>query len=269
MRFEVRAPGDHPIGLLDSGVGGLTIWREIRRQLPRESTIYIGDHAYQPFGGKPVSVIRRRIKRLIAFLVKENAKIIIIACNTGTVSGIDLYRRWYPTIPIIGVVPVIKTAVSLTKTKHIAVLSTTNTAASSYQKRLIKTFAHGCLVENIGVPDLASLIEECEASDRIDSILRQYLQTKKMIGVDVIALGCTHFPFIGQRISDIVGKGITIIDSAGAVARRTHQVLAKETLLSTSNMPYDIFRTTGDAPHVSRVASELIGTPIRFTYARI
>lgn len=269
MRYEERPSRDNPIGVLDSGVGGLTIWREIRRQLPRESTIYIGDHLYQPFGGKSISVIRQRVKRLIAFLIKAKAKIIIIACNTGTVAGIDLYRRWYPTIPIIGVVPVVKTAVSLTKTKHIAVLSTINTAASSYQKRLIRTFADGCLVENIGVPDLASLIEKGDVSNQMDSILRQYLQTKKMNGVDVIALGCTHFPFIRQKISEIVGKGITIIDSKGAVARRTHQVLAARALLSTSHKPYSIFRTTGDAPFVSRVASELMGIPIRFTYARV
>lgn len=269
MRFEVRAPGDHPIGILDSGIGGLTIWREIRRQLPRESTIYIGDHLYQPFGGKSISVIRQRVKRLIAFLIKAKAKIIIIACNTGTVAGIDLYRRWYPTIPIIGVVPVVKTAVSLTKTKHIAVLSTINTAASSYQKRLIRTFADGCLVENIGVPDLVPLIEEGVIGEQVERLLRQFINSEKMSDVDVVALGCTHYPFIAHKISEIVGNEVAIIDSGGAVARQTVRILDTNRLRALGQKPYTVFYTTGNSSHVSRVATKLLGAKVRFEYARV
>ncbi|MBI3342876.1 glutamate racemase [Candidatus Gottesmanbacteria bacterium] len=266
MRLDARQQADAPIGILDSGLGGLTIWREIRDQLPDESTIYIGDHAYQPYGGRSVGVIRRRVTHLITFLLRQRAKIIVVACNTATVAGIDVYRRWFPGTPIIGVVPVVKTAVSLTKTKHVAMLSTPFTAASSYQKRLIKTFAHGCTVENIGIPDLASLIEEGALVGRMERLLRQFLNPKKMNRVDVIALGCTHYPFIRDKIGEIIGKGVSIIDSGGAVARHTARILDANTLRVNGKKRYTIFYTTGDAVKVSRIARRLMGENIQFVH---
>ena len=260
---------DNPIGILDSGLGGLTIWREMRRALPQESTIYIGDHAYQPYGNLSTVTIRYRVKKLIQFLLKEKAKIIVVACNTATVAGIDRYRRWFPGLPIIGVVPVIKTAVCVTKTKRVAVLSTPNTAASVYQKYLIATFAGDCTVENIGVPDLVSLIEKGATDTQVKSFLRHFFKTKNMKGVDVIALGCTHFPFVGDKISEIVGIGVSIIDSAGAVTRHTARILDANRLRASGPKPYTIFYTTGDAQSVSRVASKLTGTPIKFMYAQV
>lgn len=269
MLYQVRQRADAPIGILDSGLGGLTIWREIRRELPHESTVYIGDHAYMPYGKRLAGEIRNRVKRLIGFLEGKNAKLIVVACNTATVAGIDSYRRWFPGVPIIGVVPVIKTAASMTKTKHVAVLSTPNTAASSYQKHLIKSFADDCTVENIGVPDLVSLIEEGAIGGRVERLLRQFISPKRMNGVDVIALGCTHYPFIWHKISKIVGKGVSIIDSAGAVARHTRRVLEAETLRWGSNKPYTVFYTTGDGARVSQVATKLMGARVRFEYARV
>ena len=131
---------------------------------------------------------------------------VVIACNTATVTGIDLYRRWYPRIPIIGVVPVVKTAVTLTKTKHVAVLSTPNTAGSAYQKRLITMYAGDCTVENIGIPDLATSIERGNASEAIEKIVRKYLDPKVFRNVDVIVLGCTHYPFMKPVIARLVGE---------------------------------------------------------------
>lgn len=269
MRNESRKSVEAPVGILDSGLGGLTIWQKIQRQLPDESTIYIGDHAYLPYGKRSAGEIRQRVKRLIKFLLNKKAKLIVVACNTATVAGIDIYRRWFSGVPIIGVVPVIKTAASVTKTKHFVVLSTPNTAASFYQKRLIKTFADGCKVENIAIPTLVSLIEKGVTDGRVGRLLRQFLDSEKMNGVDVIALGCTHYPFIRHNIAGIVGKSVSIIDSGGAVARHVDRVLGAETLRSGSQEPYTEFYTTGDAFHVSRVASRLIGGKVKFEYARI
>lgn len=258
-----------PIGILDSGLGGLTIWREIRQQLPKESTIYIGDHAYLPYGGRSVRVIRQRVKYLITFLLKKGAKLIVVACNTATVAGIDTFRSWFPSVPIIGVVPVVKTAASLTKTKHVAVLSTPNTAASSYQERLIKSFADGCTVENIGVPDLVSLIEAGEADGRETAILHRFLDPLKKRNIDVIALGCTHYPFIKDAIRNIVGDEVAIIDSGGAVARHTARILDANRLRALGAKPYTVFYTTGDAKNVTRIASKLTGEHIKFIYGRV
>lgn len=256
-----------PIGILDSGLGGLTIWQEIRRQLPDEPTIYIGDHAYQPYGARSSDSIRRRVKRLIAFLLDKGVKLIVVACNTATVAGIDRYRQWFPKVPIIGVVPAVKMAAAITKTKHIAVLSTPYTAASRYQKHLIRTFANGCRVENIGVPELVPRIENGEADEKISAFLRKYVGT--LGDVDVVALGCTHYPFITSRIKEVVGSWITIIDSGGAVARHVNRVLTAESLRSRGVLPYTMFYTTGDARRVTRVANILTGENIQFSYGRV
>jgi len=136
-----------PIGIIDSGSGGLSIWKEITLLLPGESTVYIGDHAHLPYSEKTTEFIRNRVFKLIQYLVTIRAKLVVIACNTATVAGIDWYREQFPDIPIIGVVPVIKTAVEVTKTKHIAVLSTVYTANSSYQQKLISIYASKCRVE--------------------------------------------------------------------------------------------------------------------------
>ncbi|MDP1722633.1 MAG: glutamate racemase [Candidatus Gottesmanbacteria bacterium] len=258
-----------PIGFLDSGLGGLTIWDEVRSQLPSESTIYIGDHEYQPYGKRRAPEIRRRVKRLIGFLLQKKVKMVVIACNTATVTGIDLYRRWYPRVPIIGVVPVVKTAVSLTKTKHIAVLSTPNTAGSTYQKRLITMYAGDCTVENIGIPDLATSIERGDTNKAIEKIVRKYLDPVVLHTVDVIVLGCTHYPFIRPVIARLVGEKIRIIDSGAAVGRHVTRVLDQEQLRSVSHAPYTEFYTTGDAAQVSRVASGLLARALSFTYARL
>ena len=258
-----------PIGILDSGIGGLTIWREIERLLPNESILYIGDHEYAPYGNRSAGEIRHRVKRLIGFLLKKNAKLIVVACNTATVAGIDTYRTWFPTVPIIGVVPVVKTAVSITKTKHVAVISTPYTAASSYQKWLIQSFANGCTVENIGVPDLAAIIEQGKTSERGAAILHRYLGPITKKNIDVIALGCTHYPFIKEAIQTIVGKGVAVIDSGGAVARHTARILDANKLRGREGKPYTVFYTTGDAKNVTRIASKLIGEPIKFIYVRV
>lgn len=258
---------DAPIGILDSGLGGLTVWREIWRELPGESTIYVGDHAYQPYSQCSTRNIRGRVKAIIRFLLKKNVKLVVIACNTATVAGIVQYRLWFPHIPIIGVVPVVKKAAEITKTKHFAVLSTPYTAASSYQKMLIQTFANGCRVENIGVPELAPLIEAGETDGKVSALLRRSLG--KLGDVDVIALGCTHYPFIRQRIEQIAGKSVAVIDSGGAVARHAGRILMHEHLRARRTKPYTEWYTTGNAIAVSRIAKKLTGVDLTFSYAHI
>lgn len=268
-RHQFTKSADLPIGILDSGLGGLTIYQEIRRVLPLESIVYIGDHAYQPYGKRSKGEIRHRVKQLIRFFLEKKAKLIVVACNTATVAGIDTYRKWFPGVPIIGVVPVVKTAASITKTKHFAVISTPYTAASVYQKRLIQTFAHGCTVENLGVPDLASFIEAGKINGPETKLLHRFLDPLTKKNIDVIALGCTHYPFIKDAIGAIMGDGVSIIDSGCAVARHTARILNANRLRASGPKPYTIFYTTGQVKNVTRVAKKLTGEPIKFTYGRI
>src|SRR6266480_7134956 len=141
---------NNPIGILDSGVGGLTVLQALVHELPHESAIYNGDSHNTPYGAKSEEEIYRLSKRLIEFLLKKEVKLIVIACNTITVTCLDKLRSEYPNVPIVGTVPVIKTAAEVSKNKRIGILSTTRTAQSTYQKRLIEEFANGCTVFNHG-----------------------------------------------------------------------------------------------------------------------
>lgn len=259
-----------PIGILDSGVGGLSIWRALTALLPYESTHYIGDNSFIPYSKKSKGEIRERVCKLIAFLNRLESKLIVVACNTATVMGIDFYRITFPNIPIIGIVPVIKTASHLTVHKHIGIFSTYRTAHSAYQKRLICEFAHDCLVENIGNHTLAPLIENGYIhGNSVKSIIKKSLGPMVQKGVDVIVLGCSHYPFIEEEIRAVVGKNVTILDSSDAVARHVQRILVKNNLLSAGKSVSYSFITTGDASQVSRVASQLLGRPIIFHHVTV
>jgi glutamate racemase len=260
----------HPIGVIDSGSGGLSVWRELRRLLPLESTIYVGDHRHLPYSEKTTAFIRGRVRKIMDFLEAKNVKMIVVACNTATVAGIDVYRGYFPDIPVIGVVPVIKTASELTKTGHIAVFSTAYTAKSQYQKDLIRQYASGITVENIGSADLVSYIEDGRfRSFDVKRKLRVFLSHVTESDADVLALGCTHYPFITEQIRDVVGSKIDLLDSGGAVARHAKRVLSKNKTLSLNGKPRYDFYTTGEQSKVSFVASSLLNEAVRFSTVNI
>lgn len=259
-----------PIGLLDSGIGGLSIWHSIAAKLPKESTIYIGDQRFVPYGNKTKTFIRDRVCTLISFLLKRRAKLIVIACNTATVIGIDYYRREYPLVPIIGIVPVVKTAASQTKRKHIGIFSTYRTARSAYQKRLIALYAQGCEVENVGNRTLVQYVERGDIhTDAMRKILSRSLMPMIRKGVDVIALGCSHYSFMRSEIYSLVGSSVKILDSADAVARHTKLILTKNGQLNTNHPVSYRFYTTGNAQSVSGVAFLLTHSEFPFRYVRI
>lgn len=254
---------DTPIGILDSGSGGMTIWKEIISLLPEESTVYIGDHFHMPYSKKTTQYIQKRVTDLIQFLLQKHVKILVIACNTATVAGIDIYRKKFSQVPIIGVVPVIKTAAGQSRTRRIAVLSTTYTSTSQYQEQLIQRFAPDCFVERIGSTQLVSLIEKGDLLGKeIFQELSTLLSTTVNDGIDVLVLGCTHYPFVRAQIRAIVGEDVAILDSGGAVARQAKRILEQESIRSSSHNPTHSFYTTGNATEVSRVASILLGKTI-------
>jgi len=249
---------NQPIGILDSGIGGLTIWNEIATQLPLESTIYIADSSNSPYGNKDKEQIYRLSKRMIEFLLSKGAKLIVIACNTITVSSLDRLRTDFPEVPIVGTVPVIKTAASMTKNKRIGVLSTSRTAESSYQKDLIDKFALDCKVFSHGTNELVPLIEKGETSGlEIEKILKIILAKFQKEKIDTLALGCSHFPFLEPEIRKISGKGITVLDSGAAIARQVKRVLENNNSLTKSKKPKYKFFTTGDIKVFKKIAKEL------------
>lgn len=251
---------NQPIGILDSGVGGLSIWKEIILHLPHESTIYIADSLNCPYGNKDKEEIYRLARKLVGFLVKNNVKLVVVACNTITVSCLGRLRLEFKNLPIVGAVPVVKTLVKNTRNKKIGILSTTNTAKSEYQKELIKVFANNCKVINIGTDKLVPLIEKGEIKgSEIKKILKEELSIFKSEGIDSLALGCTHFPFLKKEIQSFLGLSVLVFDSGGAIARQVKRVLVNNNDLSLEKKPEYSFYTTGDTQLFASAAKKMVG----------
>lgn len=251
-----------PIGVFDSGVGGLSILLEIQKLLPNETSIFVADQAYVPYGRKSKEELIERVGKIMDFFVKNEVKAVVVACNTATVYTIDEMRKKY-NIPIIGTVPVIKVIARMTRTGKTAVFSTPATAKSPYLAKLIEEFAPNIVVEKVGGSNLEELIENGNINDpAILERLKFHLLPLVKDGVDAIALGCTHYPFLKEKIKRVVGSKVKIVDSGGAVARRLSQILEIENIKS-SKKGVDLYYTTGDKDKFDRVSSELIKKDIK------
>ena len=248
---------NRPIGIFDSGVGALTILREVKKLLPLENFIFVADQGNVPYGGKTQKQLQEYTDRIMAFLTKRDVKAVVIACNTATVYAIDFLREKYK-MPIIGTVPVVKTIANLTKTKKTAVFSTPATAKSPYLQDLIKKFAPDITVYRIGGTGLEELIETGDLeSKKIDKILHESLEPLLKKNVDAIALGCTHYPFLRDKIEKIVGKNVQVVDSGGAVARRTKAILTNNQILGNKRTE-DFYYTTGDKQLFAKAVKSLL-----------
>lgn len=259
---------DRPIGILDSGIGGLTVLKEIVRELPQESIVYIGDSLHAPYGIRSSEEIYHLSKNLVKFLLQKKVKLIVVACNTITVNSIDALRKDFPDIPFVGTVPVVKTAVALTKNKRIGILSTTQTAKSKYQKTLIQTFTKGYTVFNYGNDKLVPLIEQGELrSKKVEEELHQTLSMFQKRNIDTLALGCTHFPFLRTQIQKILGPHVKILDSGPAIGRQVKRVLKNNNALNTTKNPVLSFYTTGKPENAEKIISSFFKNhfPINLT----
>jgi len=251
---------NRPIGIFDSGVGGLSILLEIKKLLPNESFIFLADQAYVPYGEKTKGELVERAGRIIEFLVKNDVKAVVVACNTSTVYAIDEMRKRF-SLPIIGTVPVIKTIAKISKSKKTAVFSTPATAESPYLTALIKKFAKGVVVYKIGGTGLEELVEDGKLNDKkVEKILYASLIPLVKNGVDAIALGCTHYPFLREKIQKIVGRNVKIVDSGPAVARRLRQVLENNKTLAKNgeNKKEDYYFTTANTSMFKNVSLLLL-----------
>jgi glutamate racemase len=248
---------NRPIGIFDSGVGGLSILQEVQKLLPLENFIFVADQGNVPYGGKTKKQLQNYADRIMAFLVQKNVKAVVIGCNTATVYAIDFLREKY-IMPIIGTVPVVKTIANITKTRKTAVFSTPATAKSPYLKNLIKKFAPDVTVYKIGGADLEELVETGDLENKkIDKILHESLEPLLKKNVDAIALGCTHYPFLRDKIEKIVGKKVQVVDSGGAVSRRTQAILTNNQILGNKRTE-DFYYTTGDKKSFQKALKSLL-----------
>jgi glutamate racemase len=246
---------NRPIGIIDSGVGGLSIASKLIEKLPNESLVYIADSKNCPYGNKSAEQIFDLTQKMVKFLLQTQVKLLVVACNTITVTSIEKLRKAYPGLPIVGIVPVIKTAAEKTKNGKIGVFSTAATAKSQYQKDLINKFANGHEVANIGSENLVSLIEKMDF-ETLDRVLKQELKVFRAADIDVLALGCSHFPLIKDQIQQILSD-VLILDSADAVCRQVERVLTRNGSLSSSYDSSYTFYTTGDLRTISVFVNKL------------
>lgn len=221
-----------PIGIFDSGVGGTSIWKEIKKMLPHEDTIYLADSANAPYGEKSKQEILQLSIKNTEFLVQQNCKLIVVACNTATTNAIDYLRAHYK-IPFIGIEPAIKPAALHTKTKKVGVLATKGTLSSSLFHNTSKLYAEGITVVEQEGKGLVELIETGQTNSVVTrGLLLSFLRPMLDQDIDCLVLGCTHYPYLIPLLKDILPEHITLIDSGEAVARQTKAVLEKNKLLS-------------------------------------
>lgn len=252
-----------PIGIFDSGLGGLSVAQEIRALLPNESVLYAADHAFCPYGIRPAEEIRARVLAIGRTLADRGAKLLVVACNTACAVALEDLRRALP-MPIVGVEPAVKPAVQTTRTGRVVVLATARTVASPRLSGLITRFAHDTVVYTVPAPALVELVEAGETSGvAVDMALWALLHPHLERHIDAVVLGCTHFPFLRTAIERLVGPDVRVIDSGAAVARHTRDVLQQHGLLAeeTGAGTFEI-ASTGDSATVARIASNLLDAPI-------
>jgi len=245
-----------PIGVFDSGLGGLSILRELRRFLPHENYIFLADQAYVPYGDKtPVELIDRCLK-VGEFLKNQNVKLMVVACNTATCYALEALRREF-AVPIVGTVPAVKPAAERTKTNIIGIISTEATSKSKTLADLIEVYASDKKIINIGCAGLEHAVEAGELdSPRTSDLLLSYLEPIKNSLADCLVLGCTHYPFLKPAITKVMEREIEIIDSGIAIAKRVKTLLTND---SAENQVGTVeYFTTGDPNQFNDIASKLL-----------
>jgi glutamate racemase len=254
-----------PIGVFDSGAGGLTILTALRQELPHERYVYFADTAHCPYGMRTEANIAELSVEISRFLIDQGVKIIVVACNTASQAAIATLRATFPSIQFVGVVPAVKPAARLTRNGRIAIAATNQAAASAYLRRLIDEFAAGIKSFAIGCPELVTLVEDGQFDGPpVEEAVRQCLEPVLCEDVDVIVLGCTHFPALRPVIEHVAGPRVQVIDSGTAIARRTHYVLdtGGMTAPTTQDHAYEerlAVWCSGDPAKFSMVASKLLG----------
>ena len=255
---------DAPIGIFDSGVGGLTVARAILDQLPNESTLYIGDTARGPYGPRPLAEVREFALETMDFLVEQGVKAIVIACNTASAAMLRDARERY-SVPVIEVIqPAVRRAVAATRTGNIGVIGTRATIDS---KAYVDAFAAAphLKITSIACPLFVEYVERGETSGaEITKVAREYLASVMDAKVDTLVLGCTHYPLLTGVISYVMGEGVTLVSSAEETAKDLYRTLVENGLLraQSSTPATHRFLATGDAKAFETLARRFLGPEV-------
>jgi glutamate racemase len=260
-----------PIGLFDSGVGGLTVVKEMLRQLPQEDLIYVGDNARCPYGSRPANEVRDFSFEIMDFLIEQGVKMIVIACNTATAASLEEAKLRYP-VPVLGVItPGSRAAISSSRTGRIGVIGTEMTVKTGSYSQEIHRINPRLQVMSQACPPFVRIVEEGDIfAPESEQIIAEYLQPLTEEMIDTLILGCTHYPLLQPVIQKVVGKRVELISSAEETAREASLILADRDLLNRGNMyPVHHYYTTGDTGHFLQVAEQWLEQHIEVTNLRL
>lgn len=245
------------IGVLDSGVGGLTVAKELIRQLPKERIIYLGDTARCPYGPRPREEVRQFTWEMTNYLLAQNIKMLVIACNTATSVVLEEMQAELP-IPVVGVIyPGARTALKVTNNYHVGVIGTIGTIQSKAYEFALKSITNRVIVESLACPPFVTLVENGEFNGaHARSVVQSALEPLKQTNIDTLILGCTHYPILGPVIQDVMGKQVQLISSGDETAREVSTILYHSNLRNTVEEQNDhLFLTTGPIESFKKIAS--------------
>lgn len=255
------------IGVLDSGVGGLSVLREIHRLLPEYPTLYFADQAHLPYGPRSVEQLRGFTDAITRFLLERGAEIIVIACNTASASSLHDLRQRYPHIPFVGMEPAVKPAAEASKTGVIGVLATQTTANGVLYQRVLERYAQQVRVITQVAPEFVTIVESGDfTSHQNRHVVDRILEPFRVFEVDQVVLACTHFPFLIDLMRESLGSTVTLIDPSPAIARQTARLLhARQPVTQsmpevvTGKAPNHRYFTSGSASSLQAMLQQLIG----------
>lgn len=235
MQKQFNSPAA-PIGVFDSGVGGISVLKHIRALMPHENLIYVADSKYAPYGNQTPEFIQQRSFYLAEFLLGKGVKALVVACNTATAAAAASLREHYPDLLIIGMEPAVKPAVAATKSGVVGVLATSGTLKSAQFSALLEHYGQGVQVVTQACIGLVECVEKGElASASTEALLKQYVQPLLEANADTIVLGCTHYPFVRPLIERLVGAGVVLVDTGAAVAKHLKNRLQENNQLNSSD----------------------------------
>ncbi|HCU57559.1 MAG TPA: glutamate racemase [Anaerolineaceae bacterium] len=250
-----------PIGIFDSGVGGLSVLRAVRRELPCEDILYLGDQAHIPYGQRDKEQIREFSRAVTRYLLAQGAKLIVVACNTASAAALHDLRREFPDVAFVGMEPAVKPAAETTHTGKVGVLATPTTFGGELYASVVERFAGGVTLYQDACPGLVEQIEKGNLDGpEPRQILERALAPMLAGGIDTVVMGCTHYPFVIPLIESITGPGVRTIDPAPAIARQVRRLLEQNGFLNPSAKGGAMqFHTSGTPEALAGLLPRLLG----------
>jgi glutamate racemase len=249
-----------PIGVFDSGVGGLSVVRALSQKLPYESLFYVADRAHCPYGARSAQEIRRLSESICRYLMEHDAKLIVVACNTASAAALSHLRRLFPQLPFVGMVPAVKPAAQSTKTGVVGVLATQSTFQGQLYRDVVRRYAQGTRVIAQICDGLVECVEKGALEEpRTKALLRSYINPLLGAGADTLVMGCTHYAFLVPTIRQLIGDDVQVLETGEAIARRTTQILKREGGVKETGRGKISLATTGDPLRFQRTAKMLLG----------